>query len=59
MYANQGQRVVQGQRLMQAASDVFLGWTRGSNGRHFSVRQLRDMKPSAVIQEWDIALPRQ
>ena len=33
-----------GQRLMQSASDIFLGWTRGSNGRDFYVRQLRDMK---------------
>ena len=43
-YANRGQRVVVGQRLMQAASDLFLGWTVGPQGRHFYVRQLRDMK---------------
>src|SRR5262249_59788270 len=35
---------VVGQRLMQAASDLFLGWTVGPQGRHFYVRQLRDMK---------------
>jgi uncharacterized protein (DUF2252 family) len=45
MFANQGQRVVVGQRYMQAASDLFLGWTRYRN-RDFYVRQLRDMKGS-------------
>ncbi|POA17834.1 DUF2252 domain-containing protein [Pseudomonas sp. FW300-N1A1] len=49
-YENQGQRVVTGQRLMQSSSDIFLGWTRGRNGRHFFVRQLRDMKMSAPIE---------
>ncbi|MFO1316840.1 MAG: DUF2252 domain-containing protein [Burkholderiales bacterium] len=50
VYENQGQRVVTGQRLMQSASDIFLGWTHGSTGRHFYVRQLRDMKMSAPIE---------
>ncbi len=45
LYGNQGQRVVVGQRYMQAASDLFLGWTRYRN-RDFYVRQLRDMKSS-------------
>ncbi|UVL38707.1 DUF2252 domain-containing protein [Pseudomonas sp. B21-040] len=49
-YENQGQRVVTGQRLMQSSSDIFLGWTRGKNDRHFFVRQLRDMKMSAPIE---------
>lgn len=53
-YSNQGQRVVHGQRLMQTASDVFLGWTRGLNGRDFYIRQLRDLKLSAIIEDWDI-----
>jgi uncharacterized protein (DUF2252 family) len=53
-YANQGQRVVAGQRLMQASSDIFLGWqqvTTGPGGQHrdFYVRQLRDWKYSADI----------
>jgi uncharacterized protein (DUF2252 family) len=53
-YANQGQRVVAGQRLMQAASDIFLGWQRieaGLDGqsRDFYVRQLRDWKFSIEI----------
>ena len=52
-YPNQGQRVVHGQRLIQTASDVFLGWTRGVNGRDFYIRQLRDLKLSAIIEDWD------
>ncbi|HVN89642.1 MAG TPA: DUF2252 domain-containing protein [Candidatus Binataceae bacterium] len=51
LYENDGQRVVTGQRLMQSASDIFLGWTRGREGRCFYVRQLRDMKMSAQIEE--------
>ena len=49
-YSNPGERVVVGQRLMQAASDIFLGWTSGENGRHFYVRQLRDVKIKPVIE---------
>ena len=51
-YEHQGERVVQGQRLMQAASDAFLGWVTGTGKRHreFYVRQLRDMKGSAAIE---------
>ena len=45
-----GQRVVVGQRLMQSASDIFLGWSRGPAGRDFYVRQLRDMKVSVDIE---------
>src|SRR5512133_1510124 len=52
-YANSGQRVVAGQRLMQAASDIFLGWHRltGLDGqvRDFYLRQLRDWKGSADV----------
>ncbi|HZR80532.1 MAG TPA: DUF2252 domain-containing protein [Candidatus Binatia bacterium] len=50
-YLNQGERVVTGQRLMQSASDIFLGWTHGRAGRHLYVRQLRDMKMSAPIEQ--------
>jgi uncharacterized protein (DUF2252 family) len=57
-HAHNGQRVVVGQRLMQSASDVFLGWSRGKNGRDVYVRQLRDMKMSAVIEDWDSAALR-
>jgi uncharacterized protein (DUF2252 family) len=51
-YEQEGERVVQGQRIMQAASDPFLGWATGTGagGRQFYVRQLRDMKGSAVIE---------
>ena len=50
---NHGQRVVVGQRLMQSASDLFLGWTRGQDGRSHYVRQLRDMKISPVVESFD------
>jgi uncharacterized protein (DUF2252 family) len=51
-YAHAGERVVQGQRLMQSASDSFLGWVTGRGGqqRQFYVRQLRDMKGSALVE---------
>jgi uncharacterized protein (DUF2252 family) len=50
-YNTPGQRVVEGQRLMQAASDIFLGWTRGVQAnRYFYWRQLRDMKASALVE---------
>ena len=51
-YRHHGQRVVVGQRLMQAASDIFLGWFTGTGPgkRQFYVRQLRDAKVSPVIQ---------
>jgi uncharacterized protein (DUF2252 family) len=53
-YPNHGQRVVQGQRLMQTASDVMLGWTTGAlRGRHFYIRQLRDMKISVTVEALD------
>lgn len=52
LYANQGQRVVAGQRLLQSASDIFLGWLRGPEGRDFYVRQLRDMKLSLPIEDF-------
>ena len=58
-YANHGQRVVEGQRLMQASSDIFLGWKRlaGFDGvvRDFYIRQLRDWKgswaPEAMVPQ--------
>jgi len=49
-YRNPGERVVQGQRMMQAASDIFLGWTKGVQAnRYLYWRQLRDMKGSALV----------
>jgi uncharacterized protein (DUF2252 family) len=52
-YGNQGQRVVEGQHLMQATSDIFLGWTSSDEGRDFYWRQLKDMKGSADIAAMD------
>jgi len=50
-YRQHGERVVEGQRMMQAASDIFLGWTKGMDvNRHFYWRQLRDMKGSALVE---------
>ena len=54
-YPNEGQRVVVGQRLMQSASDLFLGWSRiGKPPLDFYVRQLRDMKTSIVLDNMSI-----
>ncbi|MFI5897745.1 DUF2252 domain-containing protein [Actinoplanes sp. NPDC051513] len=56
-HEHEGRRVVTGQRLMQAVSDIFLGWHRvpGFDGRtrDFYVRQLRDWKGAAVVEEMD------
>ena len=50
-YQQAGERVVQGQRMMQAASDIFLGWTKGvQENRYLYWRQFRDMKGSAVVE---------
>lgn len=49
-FPNHGQRVVNGYRLMQTASDMFLGWSRGRTGRDYFVRQLRDVKISARVE---------
>jgi uncharacterized protein (DUF2252 family) len=50
-YPNHGQRVVNGIRLMQSASDMFLGWTVGAlQGRHFYFRQLRDIKINIRVE---------
>jgi uncharacterized protein (DUF2252 family) len=53
-YANDAERVVQGQRLMQAASDIFLGWHQGwVTGSHYYWRQLKDMKGSFEVAALD------
>src|SRR5215813_754960 len=50
-FRQHGQRVVVGQRMMQAASDIYLGWTRDpQDNRHYYWRQLRDMKGSADVE---------
>ena len=48
-HASHGERVVTGQRRLQAASDILLGWAVGERGQHLYVRQLQDQKGSAVI----------
>lgn len=50
-YANHGERVVTGQRMLQSASDVFLGWTSDDDGRNYYFRQLRDMKMKIDLEE--------
>ncbi|WP_433193857.1 DUF2252 domain-containing protein [Nocardia sp. CA-107356] len=50
-FRHHGHRVVNGQRLMQAVSDIFLGWASGPDQRSYYWRQLRDMKGSVVIED--------
>ena len=59
VHENHGQRVVNGQRLMQSASDIFLGWTKTLTGRHMYIRQLRDVKMSAIVEDWDFNMLRE
>lgn len=49
-YASHGQRVVAGQRLLQVASDIFLGWTQSDDGHHFYIRQVSDRKGTADVR---------
>jgi uncharacterized protein (DUF2252 family) len=57
-YANHGQRVVVGQRMLQAATDIFLGWTeKPVDGRYFYVRQLKDSRLADVGARLEAALP--
>ena len=53
VYPHHGQRVVIGQRLMQPASDVFLAWLNGENGRQLYARQLRDAKVKPMVETFD------
>lgn len=57
-YPNNGQRVVEGQRLMQSASDILLGWLRSAKGQDMYVRQLRDVKLSAIVEDMDAGMLR-
>ncbi len=56
LYSHPGQRVVIGQKLMQAASDIFLGWATGRAGRQFYIRQLRDAKIKPLVGTMNAAL---
>ncbi|MBV9270950.1 MAG: DUF2252 domain-containing protein, partial [Candidatus Eremiobacteraeota bacterium] len=50
VYANHGQRVVAGQRLMQSSSDIFLGWSEIETGQHYYVRRFRDRRANANLE---------
>jgi len=49
-YSHQGERIVIGQKLMQSASDMFLGWTNDENNKFFYIRQLRDAKIKPILE---------
>ena len=49
-YGNHGERVVTGQRMLQSASDIFLGWTRDDEGHDYYFRQLSDMKMTIDVE---------
>jgi hypothetical protein len=51
--AHHGRRIVEGQRLMQTTSDIMLGWTTADSGHEYYVRQLKDMKASPELDEFD------
>ena len=53
IYLHRGERVVQGQRILQSASDILLGWSMGPGARHFYLRQLRDKKLSFSVDSYD------
>ncbi len=55
-YRHCGERVVQGQRLVQAASDIFLGWGYGLDGKDYYLRQLRDHKIAPDVEHFDKTL---
>ncbi len=58
IYPNHGERVVVGQRMMQAATDLFLGWTREPiDGRHFYIRRLKDSRLADIGTQLEAALP--
>ncbi|WP_092048795.1 DUF2252 domain-containing protein [Planctomicrobium piriforme] len=59
LHQNQGERIVHGYRMMQSASDLFLGWTEGKQGRHYYVRQLKDMKIKPLVEIFTPGVMRQ
>jgi uncharacterized protein (DUF2252 family) len=57
-YPNHGQRVVVGQRMLQAATDIFLGWTESAvDGRYFYVRRLKDQRLADIGARLEATLP--
>jgi uncharacterized protein (DUF2252 family) len=53
IYSEHGRRVAEGQRIMQTTTDMFLGYLTSDTGRKFYVRQLKDMKASAAVEDFD------
>jgi uncharacterized protein (DUF2252 family) len=51
-FESHGRRVVEGQRIIQSASDIFLGWFNFDDGKHYYVRQLRDTKVKLISYQW-------
>jgi uncharacterized protein (DUF2252 family) len=58
-YASHGERIVTGCRLMQAASDLFLGWTKIKSGPHYYVRQLKDMRIQPEVEHYPAGVMHQ
>jgi uncharacterized protein (DUF2252 family) len=58
-HQNNGQRIVHGCRMMQSASDLFLGWTEGQKHRQFYVRQLKDMKIKPIVEVFSASVMHQ
>lgn len=58
-HINDGERIVHGYRMMQSASDIFLGWTTGQRGRKFYIRQLKDMKIKPMVEVFTPDIMRQ
>jgi hypothetical protein len=59
LHSNHGQRIVHGYRMMQSASDLFLGWTEGDAGRHYYIRQLKDMKIKPIVEVFTPSVMRE
>ncbi len=58
-HTNQGERIVHGCRMIQSASDIFLGWVEGEAGRHYYIRQLRDMKIKPLVEVFTATVMRE
>jgi uncharacterized protein (DUF2252 family) len=56
IYKNNGARIVHGCRMMQSASDLFLGWAEGQKHRQFYVRQLKDMKIKPLVESFSVSV---
>lgn len=56
LHKNHGRRIVVGCQLMQSASDLFLGWAKGQEGRQYYVRQLRDVKVKMMVEVFNRGL---